>query len=156
MMVAMRDGGGADRSTLRRLLFATAGVLMLSFAGAAGLWVVYLWPGGVRPTYNAVDHDLLLTYRARSAKQIIEGVERYRLQHGDYAPDLAALAPSEAMPAATTEIHGWGYTASADGYTLSSRLGWDPSLEYVVEGAASRWVFSPGDGSPDKTIVLRS
>lgn len=143
----------------RRLLFATAGValllLLLSFAGFAGLWFVYMWPGGVRPNYNAVDHDLLLTYRAGTAKPIIEAVERYRHEQGAYPRDMTALAPSEPMPAGTTEIHGWAYGASADGYTLSLRLGWDPSLEYVVEGAASRWVFNPGDGSPEKTIVLR-
>jgi hypothetical protein len=38
---------------------------------------------------------------------------------------------------------------------LSYRLGWDPDLKYYSDGSESRWVFSPGDGSPEKTIVLK-
>ena len=95
----------------------------------------------MRPTYNAVDHDLYLTYQARSAKPVILAVERHRRENGTY-------------PTSMTNADGWVYTPSRDGYVLSSKLGWDPKLEYVVEGTRSRWVFDPGDGTDEKTIAL--
>jgi hypothetical protein len=77
-------------------------------------------------------------------------VERHHRAHGTYPPDVTALAAAGA-----TEMHGWAYTPGADGYALTSKLGWDPSLRYVVEGGGAQWVFVPGDGSPEKTIDLR-
>jgi len=125
----------------RRALWALGlSVLVIPSCAVVGFYA-YMWPGGVHPGYRAVDHDLYLTYRARSAKPVIEAVERNRRENGAYPPSV-------------TDTGEWRYTRTADGYVLDLRLGWDPDLLYLVEGNASRWVFEPGDGTEAKTIVL--
>jgi hypothetical protein len=132
----------AGRVTGQRRIFWAVAMLALALPCCFVLmFFASLWPGGVRPTYHAVDHDLFLTLHAKSAKPVIEAVERHRRENGTY-------------PASATTTDGWVYTRSRDGYVLSSKLGWDPHLEYVVEGTKSRWVFDPGDGTEEKTIVL--
>jgi hypothetical protein len=42
----------------------------------------------------------------------------------------------------------------SSGYTLSKKLGWDPTLHYRFEQGRGHWVFEPGDGSPEREISL--
>jgi hypothetical protein len=96
---------------------------------------------------------------AKTAKAAIAAVEAFHREHSAYPGDAAALGPylSSAPPTAKApEICGWYYTRKADGsgYTLARKLGWDPCLLYECDGSRVRWVFSPGDGSTDKTILL--
>ena|SRR6185437_11348298 len=125
----------------RRILWASAILVVALPLWCVLAFYVYMWPGGVHPTYNAVDHDLLLTHYAKGAKPVIEVAERERRESGDY-------------PVSMTNTGGWEYTRTQDGYVLDLRLGWDPDLQYVVEGTRSRWVFVPGDGTGEKTIAL--
>jgi hypothetical protein len=125
------------------------------------VWLLFFnsWPGGMRPTYKAADYDARLTRVAKTAKAAITAVEAFHREHSAYPGDAAALGPylSSAPPTAKApEICGWYYTRKADGsgYTLARKLGWDPCLLYECDGSRVRWVFSPGDGSTDKTILL--
>jgi hypothetical protein len=112
------------------------------------------WPGGMRPTYNAVDHDARLTREARTAAATIAALQRYHAEHNAFPADQAALAVF--FPPTPNEMPSWRYNRSSDGsgYTLSLRLGWDPDLVYEFDGTQPHWIFSPGDGSPSKTIRL--
>jgi hypothetical protein len=51
----------------------------------------------------------------------------------------------------------WTYyraTADSGTYSLSIRLGWDPSLSYQRNAKGGRWVFDPGDGREEIEIEL--
>jgi hypothetical protein len=125
------------------------------------VWLVFFssLPGGMRPSYKAADYDARLTRVAKTAKVAIAAVQAFHREHSAYPGDTAALGPylSSAPPTAKApEICGWFYTrkANGSGYTLARKLGWDPCLLYECDGSRVRWVFSSGDGSPDKTIQL--
>jgi hypothetical protein len=110
--------------------------------------------------YKAKDYDARLTRIAKTAKIAIGALERFHHDHSVYPADTAALAPylSSTRPTPNApEIAGWYYTRKADGsgYTLARKLSWDPCLLYEFDGAQAHWVFSPGDGGPDKTILLK-
>jgi len=126
------------------------------------VWLLFFspWPGGLRTTYKAGDYDPRLTREAKTANIAISALDRFHRDHVAYPADTAALAPYLASLRSTSnapEIAGWHYTRKPDGsgYTLARKLGWDPCLLYEVDGAQARWVFAPGDGSPDKAVLLK-
>lgn len=120
------------------------------------------WPGGMRPSYPVADYDRRLTEEARSALPIAGAVQAYFATHGTYPERASQLR--DALPSSrfTSEepcgsIDGWMYCSGpgAAGFTLTRRLGWDPSLQYSWDGTTETWLFDPGDGSPRTTVKLR-
>jgi hypothetical protein len=100
----------AHMSQTTRWLLRGLALLALASTACVGLWFVFMFPGGVRPTYGADDDDLLLTYYARTAKPVIAAVDQYGHEHGAYPADLAAVAtclPSERITPGTMDIRGW-------------------------------------------------
>ena len=65
--------------------------------------------------------------------------------------------PGTCRPSQDGGLDGWCYPAApgGKGFSLTQRLGWEPSLEYHRDGLTDRWVFAPGDGSPEMVIALR-
>ena len=70
---------------------------------------------------------------------------RYRAEHGQFPAEVSALGVAS---------DGWVYSVQPSGYVLSKKLGWDPTLQYRFELGRERWVFEPGDGSPEREITL--
>jgi hypothetical protein len=125
---------------------------------AVAAFVLYLLasPGGMRPTYAAVDHDVVLTLAASGAPEVIAALERYRAVHGEFPADATGLGPYlgvRGTPAAV-EMHGFQYEGSGDRYVIWKQLGWDPTLRYAFARGRGAWIFDPGDGSPSKEIAL--
>jgi hypothetical protein len=119
-------------------------------------------PGGMRPSYEAVDNDPRLTDYARSALPIIAAIGKYHDQNGEYPNDVTKLgtllvaSKISQIPGVGQDVNGWTYyrVPKSDGFVLSLALGWDPTLAYECKGNAGSWIFDPGDGSPEKTIKL--
>ncbi|MEY2563388.1 MAG: hypothetical protein QOH88_1581 [Verrucomicrobiota bacterium] len=101
--------------------------------------------GGLPPTYHAADHDPRLSQEAATARPLITALARYRAEHGQFPADVAVLGVAS---------DGWIYAVQPSGYILSKKLGWDPTLHYRFEQGRARWVFEPGDGSPEREITL--
>jgi hypothetical protein len=112
------------------------GVLLLVRAGRVG---------GLPPTYDARDHDQMLSREAATAQPLIAALTRYHAEHGLFPPEASVLGVA---------LSDWIYAAQPSGYTLSKKLRWDPTLHYRFEGDRGRWVFDPGDGSPEREIAL--
>ncbi len=119
--------------------------------------------GGVRPSYKVTDYDPYLSEQAKTARDLIQHIERYHVAQRAYPVDSAALleflAPgsgSNATPAPAL-MKGWLYRRNADGngYVLSRLLGWDPMLRYEADGKDRHWVFDPCDGSPERPFLPR-
>jgi hypothetical protein len=103
---------------------------------------------------------------AATAKPLIAALNRYHDEHAvfpTHATDFVSYLPSAPAPPLapdTDDILDWHYTQgeSGSGYVLTRKLvdpGWDPTLQYHHDGAQTHWVFDPGDGSPEKTIILQ-
>ena len=130
-------------------------------ANAIGVLLLVLpscgdWPGGMRPSYQPRDHDPELTAYARTALPIIRSIQRHREKTGRLptCDELQLLLPSdESAPKDCYVYRGWLYRPSAQYYTLARRLGWDPSLRFCSKDGS--WTFCPGDGSPEKPVVLQ-
>ena len=101
--------------------------------------------GGLPPTYDATDHDPRLSQEAATAQPLIAALARYRAEHGQFPAEVSALGVAS---------DGWVYSVQPSGYVLSKKLGWDPTLQYRFELGRERWVFEPGDGSPEREITL--
>jgi hypothetical protein len=123
--------------------------------------------GGMQPHYPARDYDRRLTAGAQQALPIIEALQNYHEEHGEFpadAADLQSLLPS--MPIRGREgneqryvyqlIGDWSYARAetTNHFWLGQRLGWDPSLNYEWDGTNGTWVFDPGDGSPARPVLL--
>jgi hypothetical protein len=155
-------------------------MLALGIAAAAGLLAdaaLIAYPsgiGGVSSAYRARDGDLLLISIARQALPIIDALERYRKDRGVFpnperareADALGSYLPSTVkvvrrggwLAFETGGISPWTYHLLGDdgsGYTLSTKLGWDPRLVYRHSLGGGQWIFDPGDGSEGKPIALR-
>lgn len=115
------------------------------------------WPGGIPPTYAATDGDPRLTREAKTVAPIRDAVKKCFAKHDTYPPNVAAFQgdpPSSAQVAPDGSVDGWRYTSASTGFSLTRRLGWGPWLEYRWDGSIDAWIFNPGDGSPEKAIVL--
>jgi hypothetical protein len=138
-----------------------AGCIFAPILAIAGfLWFVE-WPGGMRPDYAAADYDPRLTQEAATAKPLIVALKRYHDDHSAFpahAADLLSyLSSPPAQLSAPDYILDWDYyrLPKRGGYVLSRKLGWDPRLKYSCSGSESHWSFDPGDGSPEKTLLLK-
>jgi hypothetical protein len=100
---------------------------------------------GLPPTYAARDHDPHLSKEAATAQPLIDALARYRAEHGQFPSDISTVRVS---------AHEWVYSPQPSGYTLSKKQGWDPYLHYRFQLDRGRWVFEPGDGSPEREITL--
>jgi hypothetical protein len=155
---------------VKRLPWAIVGCLvavplLVTLVGFGLLRVVSLggeFPGGMSPTYAAVDYDPRLTREAATAKPVIAALNRYQRNHSTYPVEASELAPylppASVTPTALKNgyVCGWKYLRSRNdkGYVLSLRLGWDPSLGYWYDGSKGHWIFEPGDGSAEKQLIL--
>jgi hypothetical protein len=101
--------------------------------------------GGLSPTYEARDHDPRLTLEAATARPLIAALVRYHAEHGRFPAEISALGVSS---------NAWTYTPQPSGFALSKKLGWDPTLHYKFEQERGRWVFEPGDGSPERELTF--
>jgi hypothetical protein len=114
----------------------------------------------MRPSYAAADYDARLTREAATATPVIAALNRYHAEHSVFpahASDFVSYLPNSPTPLGSDEILGWRYEQSerGTGYVLYRKLGWDPTLQYRCKGVAGTWVFDPGDGSAEKTIILK-
>lgn len=148
------------RQTLRRRWKLI--VVSLSLLAVSGGIYFFLFSdtiGGMRPTYAAADGDARLTRHAKTALPVIAALRQYHGQHNGFPEDVAQLGPllpAGAVNLASHSVEGWTYFSApkSDTFELSLRLGWDPSLVYHGSAASGTWAFEPGDGSPEKPIVL--
>jgi hypothetical protein len=108
------------------------------------------WPGGMPPTYPAKNNDPKLTKYAESLAPIIKAIESFKDQHSRFPKDTAEVLAE--LPNPMAEKNRWHYHADDNGYWISIKLGWDPSLTY--DGSKDVWIFEPGDGSPETQIKL--
>ena len=128
---------------------------ILLFAGCGEL----LDFGGMRGDYPAKDHDPKLTEIARKAGPIFSAVEEYYEQNSTYPDslsDIEELLPAEGIERSiggeVFRFREWMYIREPDGFRLYYVLGWDPRLFY--DSRDDTWTFAPGDGSPEKAIIL--
>ncbi len=149
-------------SNTKRILVLAAGICLPFLVGLAFFGFQLLsgkWPGGMRPSYVAVDYDDRLTHEAATATPLISALKNYHDEHSTYpihAADFVSYLPSPPQQSVNhEELLGWRYEQVGSGYVLSRRLGWDPTLQYRYDGTAGEWVFIPGDGSAERTIVLK-
>lgn len=112
------------------------------------------WIGGISSRYSAVDQDPWLTVQAGSALPLVEALQRYLAQNGHYPKEEADLVRFMSLSSSGSPT-AWHYVPEISGYRLFLQLGWDPSLVYEQSGTAAQWIFDPGDGSPEKEIVLQ-
>jgi hypothetical protein len=116
-------------------------------------------PGGMPPSYAAKDFDPRLMKMAATATPIIAAVQRYRVTHGSFPPDLKSFR--DGLPTSVIVGHdladGWRYSRSEGGLTfhLVTKLGWDPCLIYEATATNFTWTFDPGDGSDKKEVKLQ-
>ncbi|HVR97593.1 MAG TPA: hypothetical protein VMW27_13325 [Thermoanaerobaculia bacterium] len=147
-----------------RLNLILAG-FVISLAIAAVVYVLGFseWPGGMRPDYDAKDYDPRLTRAAATATPLITALERYYDEHSAFPAQAADFVSYIPGPPVQPPAHPlgpileWRYTQFKKGasYVLSYKLGWDASLNYYRDGSGARWVFNPGDGSPEKPVLLK-
>lgn len=126
-----------------RIITFFAVALLLVIAGCG-------WPGGLSPSYPAKDHDPKLTEYAESLAPIITAIEAFHDRNFRFPADANEILAE--LPNPDTEKDRWYYHVHDDGYSISIKLGWDPSLAY--DSADGVWIFDPGDGSPEKQIEL--
>ena len=103
--------------------------------------------GGMPSNYEAKDHDLRLEAEALSAAKLMEKLDEYKGAGGRYPDSLKDIGH---------EKSAWRYHPGkgGDSYSIAMRLGWDPCLCFEKSPEGERWVFAPGDGSPDREIKL--
>jgi hypothetical protein len=131
-------------------------VLLVVVAGIGFLYFYF-------PVYNPVNYDLRLTLEASTATPVIAALNRYRSRHSAFpvfASQLASYLPPESATSNGVRysfIRGWYYRKSFNGrgHCLKRSLGWDPVLSYVYDGSKGRWVYNPGDGTPEIPIILK-
>lgn len=119
-------------------------------------------PGGVTPDYRPRDGDPMLIRVAQEAMPIIRAVESLRAEYGRFPSDPGAIAsrlPRNAPIKPVGNLIGvgeWLYSTDREGagYTLSRKLGWDPSLIRMCTRRACHWIFDPGDGRPSVLVNL--
>jgi len=148
-------------------------LLVLAGVPLIVLMVVFEYPGGMRGSYPATDHDRRLTAIAREAAPIIQWIDRYHNAHGRCPrPSESDLAEANGgLPLGLTAtfhngenefreakaITGWWYSATENDLTaceLWRKLGWDPALIWRRRGGETKWIFDAGDGREEKTIDL--
>jgi hypothetical protein len=163
-------GAVRQRWLMKRSLGVLGGcsltALLLAAVGAGVLYhtpVGSEFPGGMRPSYEAANYDPRLTREASTATVVIAALNHYRSKHSVFPAVASQLAPYLPSASATPDalkhgfVCGWYYwkTDNGRGYDLARKLGWDPVLHYEYHSSKGRWVFDPGDGSADKTIILK-
>lgn len=130
-------------------------------------------PGGIAPSYRAVDYDFRLSSVAREAGVFIQAINLYYALHGECpeagAPDfeklLAPFSPTVSVVQrgqllvirASARGAEWFYVQNQVDRRrcrLSRKLGWDPTLVWQRLSGGTTWIFVPGDGSPDIPILL--
>lgn len=138
------------------------GLVLLLVAGGA-FWLVTAnnWPGGFRSGYQPKAYDKQLTEFAKTALPVIAELTRARAtsksnQFPTSAAELVALSDGR-LALAGRGVNDWSYEPSPDGATffLSRKLGWDPKLVFRFDGKHGSWVLEPGDGSPEKLVLLK-
>jgi len=121
--------------------------------------------GGFPPSYQPQSHDWRLEIIARPLRPIIAKLEDFRQKQGRYPSTASEIKPI--IPGNVVEDEDNGLfifqgdslyyrvsDKSASGYSISIRLGWDPSLDYTRDVSGTHWTFLPGDGSPDVPVDL--
>jgi hypothetical protein len=155
------------------VLAAVAAVVILAAGSLIVLMVYFEYPGGMGSSYGATDHDRRLTTIARTATAVIQAIDIFYRAHGqcprmsetDFAELRAALPAGTGAEFGNKDIefhpmnmvNGWSYFSADKDPTscqLSHKLGWDPDLIWLRHGEQTKWVFVPGDGTDEKTIVL--
>lgn len=113
------------------------------------------WSTGIPSSYLAEDYDPRLTVQASSAVPLIDAIKRYQADQSKLPSKGDDLKPFVATdPHAQNMSEEWHYIRNSDGYRLYRKVGWDASLSFVQTKISSHWVFDPGDGRPDKQIIL--
>ena len=74
------------------------------------------FPGGMRPSYPAVDGDPRLTEVARTALPFIAALRRYYEQHGDYPSRVEVMRPflRATIDETGQSIDGWRYSPTTE------------------------------------------
>ncbi|WP_133793615.1 hypothetical protein [Prosthecobacter fusiformis] len=87
---------------------------------------------------------------------MVKAVQRYETLRGHYPKEEADLITFMSSTPASREgiLGGWHYVKDGMGFRLNLSLGWDPSLIYVGSKSSAHWAFDPGDGTPEKVIIL--
>lgn len=141
---------------------ALLGLVLLLIVGGA-LWLVTAsnWPGGIRADYQPKANDKQLTEFAKTALPVIAELTSTRAaskanQFPTNAAELVVLSAGR-LTLAGRGVNDWHYEPSPDGsaYLLSRKLGWDPKLVFRFDGKQGSWAFEPGDGSPEKLVLLK-
>lgn len=145
-----------QRKAVRVLGFSVVVALCVWAAGWLGEW-----PGGMRSNYRAVDFERRLTGVAKSALPLADAIQRYYVSHGHLPEDLAPIRDIlTAQGWQASDLHqfeDWRYVVSPGtaSFSLTRKLGWDPSLRYTWKGGEGSWHFNPGNGTPERLIELK-
>ncbi len=140
-----------------KLTLILAGVVLAAVAAAIGYFVF--------TSDGPHDYDSRLTHQASKAKPLITALKRYHDDHSVYPPHATdflpylATTPAPTLEPDTDDILDWHYVQREKGfgYLLSHKLvdpGWEPTLQYHRDGPQACWVYDPGDGSAERTILL--
>src|SRR5579863_3303804 len=127
---------------LKRVLIAAIALVAFLITAAAGLIVlalVFEYPGGMPPSYRAVNYDRRLTPVAREAAPIIQSIDRYYHVHG---------ACPRATESDIAELRG--SLPKTVSLVTQSR-----GLEFRPAGAPSGWVYDPGGSDPSSCTLSR-
>jgi hypothetical protein len=127
-----------------KILLSVIAAGLFVFIGAT-VFLLRFSPGGMSSTYPAKDNDPKLLAYARNAAPIIKEIESIKNRTGRLPEKLddVAAPPKIAYVYCMTE---------SNSYTLTIKLGWDPSLVFSSQDRS--WAFDPGDGSPERKIRL--
>ncbi len=114
------------------------------------------YPFGMRPGYEAQNHDVRLTQEAKTASPLISSLERFYAEHHRYPYNQVELIPY--LPTSILgiissdfdQLYGWIYEPVniGVGCRMTRKLGWDPILKCQFDGKKMSWIFDLGDGSP--------
>jgi hypothetical protein len=109
--------------------------------------------------FSVVDRRIEFWLKARSGQPIVQAIEQYHTQTGDYPARLAALAPKylPTVPDMADRTHGkfsgWEYWTTTNGVMVSYTL-----IQYMGRGTVEyelpNWIGEWGDGY--KIVLIRN
>ena len=133
------------------------GVLASVYLGFVVFNAFANFPGGMRSINNVEDHDKRLVGYAQRAVPVIAQLKVHMDRNGrppSSYDELIAVLPDSNITPDVLSVDSWRYDFDDSGFTLRMKLGWDPSLTYILNGKVERWIYDPGDGTPATTLKL--
>ncbi len=128
-------------------------VTLLLLVVGVGIWIVLdrwrMHTGNLDPSKT---RDLAyLRNIADGVTPLLAAIDKYKQDHGTLPSDLNVLIDEYVSSSEMDERdwRRWEYVSDiGSGFALYYKLGWDPTLWYIVdESGIGQWSIDPGDGS---------